>query len=141
MILFHSEISFSLPSKREYKEWIKEIVVSRGCKVGDISFLFCDDDYLLEVNQKFLQHDTYTDIITFDYSEGALISGDIMISIDRVIENAEQFQVPFQVELQRVLSHGVLHLLGYKDKTKAEQQEMRKAEEQSILLFEKLKHK
>jgi len=135
MILFHSETSFKITSKREYKRWITELVLSKGKKIGDIHYLFCDDEYLLNINQKFLQHDTYTDIITFDYSKEGVISGDILISIERVKENAETFKRPFEEELLRVLSHGILHLIGYKDKTEKEKKEMREEEEKAILLF------
>lgn len=135
MILFHSTNAFTLPSKRKYKIWIKELILSKNKKAGDIHYLFCDDDYLLDLNQKFLQHNTYTDIITFDYSEKDVISGDIFISTERVKENAEKFRVSFQEELLRVLSHGVLHLIGYNDKTEEEAELMRGEEDKAILLF------
>ena len=107
----------------------------RGKRVGNISYLFCDDEYLLGVNQQYLNHDTYTDIITFDYVAADLISGDIMISIDRVGENASQFEVPFELELRRVIIHGVLHLLGQGDKSDDEATEMRRQEEESLALW------
>ena len=97
-------------------------------KTGDISVIFCSDEYLLEMNKAYLEHDYYTDIITFDYVEGDVISGDLFISLDRVKENAEKFETPFLKEVYRVVFHGVLHLVGYKDKTEAEQKVMRKKE-------------
>ena len=97
-------------------------------KAGEISIIFCSDEYLLEMNKAYLEHDYYTDIITFDYVEGDVISGDLFISLDRVKENAEKFETPFLKEVYRVVFHGVLHLVGYKDKTEAEQKVMRKKE-------------
>jgi len=133
MILFHTETSFKLSSKKQYKTWITKLALSKGKNVGDIHYFFCDDEYLLDINKKFLQHDDYTDIITFDYSEGEVISGDIFISIERVKENAETFRVSFQEELLRVLSHGILHLLGYNDKTEKEKKVMREEENRAIV--------
>ena len=117
------------------KNWISQVIQLRGKRVGNISYLFCDDEYLLGVNQQYLNHDTYTDIITFDYVAADLISGDIMISIDRVGENASQFEVPFELELRRVIIHGVLHLLGQGDKSDDEATEMRRQEEESLALW------
>ncbi|MHA7110938.1 rRNA maturation RNase YbeY [Sunxiuqinia elliptica] len=97
-------------------EWIKNSIRKEGKNTSEISFIFCSDDYLLDINRQYLDHDYYTDIITFDYVEGDDVSGDVFISIDRVRENAETFQVSFQNELNRIIIHGVLHLLGYKDK-------------------------
>ena len=101
------------------------MVQSKNKKIGDVNYIFCDDAYLLEINQQYLQHDTYTDIITFDYCEGDVLNGDIFISVERVRENAQQYKVTFQEELVRVMAHGILHLCGYKDKKKAEAEEMR----------------
>lgn len=98
------------------KKWIKNTVSDEDKKTGDISFIFCSDDYLLNINRQYLDHDYYTDIITFDYVEGDLISGDIFISADRIKENAVLFKVSFQNELNRIIIHGILHLIGYKDK-------------------------
>ena len=98
--------------------WLKKVIVTENKKPGEIVFVFCNDTYLLEKNIQFLKHDTLTDVITFDYCEGNKISGDILISIDRVQENAEIFETVFLTELDRVMVHGLLHLLGYKDKTK-----------------------
>ena len=127
------DIDFDLPEADFVKKWISEVVQRRQKRVGNISYLFCNDEYLLGVNQQYLNHDTYTDIITFDYVAADLISGDIMISVDRVGENASIFGVPLEQELHRVIIHGVLHLLGQGDKSDAEAAEMRRQEEISLL--------
>jgi rRNA maturation RNase YbeY len=129
------DIDFELLEVEKVKNWISQVIQLRGKRVGNISYLFCDDEYLLGVNQQYLDHDTYTDIITFDYVAADLISGDIMISIDRVEENAAQFGVPFGQELHRVIIHGVLHLLGQGDKSDDEAAEMRRQEEESLALW------
>lgn len=113
---FAEDISIPKIRRKLTSGWIKNTIDSEGKITGDISFIFCSDDYLLEVNRKFLQHDYFTDIITFDYVENNLISGDIFISVDRVKENAAKFSKTFENELYRILIHGILHLLGYKDK-------------------------
>lgn len=138
MIYFHSECSFQLKPKNNYKKWLKEVVSREGKRVGELNYIFCDNPYLLEINLQYLQHNTYTDIITFDYSEEDLISGDIFISVEMVQENAQEFGVSFEEELVRVLSHGVYHLCGYKDKTDAESKQMRKKEEEAIALSRKM---
>ncbi|MBQ4433783.1 MAG: rRNA maturation RNase YbeY [Bacteroidales bacterium] len=135
MILFNSLNDFNLRQKLLYKRWLKELAALEGYKIGDINYIFCDDEYLLGVNQQYLQHDTYTDIITFDYVEGKILNGDIYISTERVRENARIYQVDFENELKRVLSHGVLHLCGYKDKTDADAAQMREKENFAISLF------
>lgn len=132
--------NFELPKTEKVKEWVTEVVNRRQKRVGNISYLFCDDEYLLGVNQQYLNHDTYTDIITFDYVAGGLISGDIMISVERVKENALKFKVPFGQELHRVIIHGVLHLLGQGDKTDAEAAEMRSQEEDALSLLNEMFH-
>ena len=129
------DINFELQQAEKVKKWISEVVQRRQKWVGNISYLFCDDEYLLGVNRKYLNHDTYTDIITFDYVAADLISGDIMISVDRVGENAEKFEVPFEHELHRVIIHGVLHLLGQGDKSDSEAAEMRRQEEEALTLW------
>ena len=113
---YNDGVRAKTPSKRLLKAWIKEFVSNHGKKVGELAFVFCSDDKILQVNQGFLQHDYYTDIITFDYCEGEIISGDIFISVERVLENATLHQVNYTTELLRVLSHGVLHLIGFQDK-------------------------
>ena len=115
---FNEDVPFPKLTRRIITNWIKETIRLEEKVIGDISFIFCSDDYLLEVNKKYLTHDYYTDIITFDYVENGIINGDIFISTDRVKENAIQFSITFEDELNRILIHGVLHLLGYKDKIK-----------------------
>ena len=113
---FKEDVPFPKLKKRRTSDWIKKVIVSEGKKTGDISFIFCSDDYLLDVNKKYLNHDFYTDIITFDYVEDNCINGDIFISTERVRENSEEFETTYENELLRILAHGTLHLLGYKDK-------------------------
>lgn len=123
---------FELEEAPKVRQWVAEVVKRRGKSVGNINYLFCDDEYLLEVNRRYLNHDTYTDIITFDYVAGGLVSGDIMISTERVGENAVKFGVSFGQELHRVIIHGVLHLLGQGDKSEDEAREMRRQEEEAL---------
>lgn len=130
---------FELSESERMSRWVTEVVRQREMSVGNINYLFCDDDYLIEVNRQYLHHDTYTDIITFDYVAGNLVSGDIMISTERVGENATKFGVPFEQELHRVIIHGVLHLLGQGDKTVEEAAEMRHREEKALRLLETIK--
>lgn len=135
-ITFNSqEIDFKLKRSASFKTWIKKIVELEKKQVGQINFVFTSDEELLKVNQQFLKHDTYTDIITFDYTEGNKLNGDIMISIDRVGDNAEKFNLLFQDELNRVLIHGILHLCGYKDKSKTDATLMRKKENWALKKF------
>jgi len=134
-------ISFSIDNIQEieigikHKQWLKEIIRLENLIPGNISYFFCSDDFLIEQNQYFLNHDTYTDIITFDERVGNIVSGSIMISTDRVKENAEKFQKSFEDELLRVIAHGTLHICGYKDKSDEEAKMMRMKEEQSLNLF------
>ena len=128
-ILFHSEYNFTLSKQEVRSKWINNSIINESKRLGQLSFIFCTDEYLLEKNIKFLKHDTYTDIITFDYCELDIISGDIFISVDRVTENANKFGVNFENELDRVIIHGVLHLVGYKDKSKEEASIMREKED------------
>ena len=134
MIHFHTETDFKLKETKKNALWIANAITEMKKEVGEINYIFCDDAYLLKINQEFLEHDTYTDIISFDYSEGNLLSGDIFISIERIAENAKEFKVSFEKELQRVLIHGVLHFAGFNDKTNAEKEEMRKQENKYINL-------
>ncbi len=135
MIDFYNEIDFELENREKIIDWIKRVVGSEGFDVGELVYIFCDDVYLLEINQKYLNHDTYTDIITFDYSEGKVIGGDIFISVDRVRENSKVFGVSFYNELLRVLVHGALHLMGYKDKLDDDAAIMRSKEDEKIKMF------
>jgi rRNA maturation RNase YbeY len=115
---FNEDVPFPKIKRRKSTNWVKKTILSEEKRVGDISFIFCSDNYLLEVNKTYLDHDYFTDIITFDYVEGMLINGDIFISVDRVLENSVEFKTTFENELNRILIHGILHLLGYKDKNK-----------------------
>lgn len=121
-----------LPNKALFRQWITETALYHGKTVGELAFVFCSDQYLLEMNKQYLDHDYFTDIITFDYSEGDVIGGDIFISVDRVEDNACKNLVDKKVEMQRVVIHGVLHLCGYKDKKKEESENMRKLEDLAI---------
>ncbi|MGZ3899908.1 MAG: rRNA maturation RNase YbeY [Bacteroidia bacterium] len=135
-ITFNTQhITFKLKQGTKIKPWIKKIIELEKKQLGQLNFVFTSDEDLLKVNQQFLKHDTYTDIITFDYSEGKKLSADIMISIDRVEENSQKLKIDFHEELKRVVIHGVLHLCGYKDKTKADSEVMRKKENWAIKKF------
>ena len=135
IINFYSETDFNLENQELYSAWIKNVIISEGKKVGELSYIFCDDDYLLKLNKEYLDHDTLTDIISFDYSVGKIVQGDIFISTERVKENSVHFNVSFADELRRVIIHGVLHLCGYKDKTPEESELMRSKEEEKMKLF------
>ena len=136
-ITFSTEnIKFTLDNESRVKKWITSIVHMQGKRVGSINYLFCDDAHLLGINQSFLNHDTYTDVITFDYVVGDMVSGDIVISVERVKENALLFASPFEKELHRVIIHGVLHLLGQGDKSDKEAEEMRKKEEEALAVWD-----
>ncbi|MEN1784685.1 MAG: rRNA maturation RNase YbeY [Bacteroidota bacterium] len=124
-----------VPDKLIYTEWLENVINIEGCSLGNLTFVLCTDDYLLDLNQRFLNHDWYTDVITFDYSEGNLVSGDVIISMDRVGDNAKKYNVDVEEELKRVMVHGVLHLLGYGDKTDAEVAVMRIKEDEMIKMF------
>lgn len=133
MIQFQQiDVRFTLKRKLLLKQWIREVVALHRKKAGDLSIVFCSDEHLLQINRQYLQHDYYTDIITFDYSTGEFVSGDLLISIDRVKDNALQQEIPFEDELHRIIIHGILHLIGFKDKTKAQQEEMRREENKAL---------
>ena len=135
-IFFSTEnIDFELADEPKVKKWILAVVGAQGKRVGNLNYLFCDDSYLINVNRTYLNHDTYTDIITFDYVEGNVVSGDILISVERVRENATLFNSSFEQELQRVIIHGVLHLLGQADKSDEDAAEMRRKEESALALW------
>ncbi len=136
-IVFQSQdIDFKLKKGTSVKRWIKSIIEREGKKQGQINFVFTSDEELLKTNIQFLDHDTYTDIITFDYCEGNVVSGDIIISVERVRENAGKFKTEFKTELHRVIIHGVLHLCGYKDKTKKAAALMRQKEDEALGLLD-----
>ena len=123
-------------SKREISAWIKKIAEMKGFQIGDISYVFCSDEYILNVNKEYLQHDYYTDIITFDYCEGDKLSGDLFISVDTVRENALEYGTEFSEELNRVMVHGILHLIGYDDHSDEDIAMMRKKENYYLSLRE-----
>ena len=129
MIEFHYEIKFTLNNQIELQKWIEDVIMYEKKVLGDLIYIFCSDEYLLEKNIKYLGHNTLTDIITFNYCEGNIINSDIMISIDRIKENSSIFENSFEEELHRVMIHGVLHLIGYDDQTKKEKDIMREKED------------
>ncbi|MCL2291168.1 MAG: rRNA maturation RNase YbeY [Bacteroidetes bacterium] len=135
MILFFSETKFNLSQKRSIKNWLGEIAKQESRKIGEINIVFYSDEQLLVLNKQYLNHDTFTDIITFDYSEEGYLNGDICISIERVKENANRFNCTFEEELRRVMAHGILHLCGYKDKKNTDKQVMKQKEENALVLF------
>ena len=135
MISFNYENEFELQNEDQIATWISAVILSENKKEGDINYIFCDDDYLLNLNEQYLDHDTLTDIISFDYSVGNELHGDIFISVERVRENAQDFSVTFEEELNRVLVHGVLHYCGYKDKSEEDEQLMRSKEDEKIKMF------
>lgn len=135
MISFNYETDFELDNEPAFEKWLSEVIVSEGKKEGEINYIFCDDDYLHKINVEYLQHDDLTDIISFDYSVGNELHGDIFISVERVADNANDFNVSFENELKRVIAHGVLHYCGYKDKSEADAQLMRGKEEEKIAMF------
>lgn len=139
MIRFYSEtknLNKIISKKTPYKNWITTVILNyKKIKIGDINLIFCDDEYLLSINKEYLNHDYYTDIITFDYSNETIISGDLYISIERVDDNAKSLDIDFNNELNRVIIHGILHLLGYKDKSSKDKSIMTTHENKSLLLF------
>lgn len=135
MISFNYETDFELENEAHYEDWISRIIESEGFDEGEINYIFCDDEYLHKINVEYLDHDTLTDIISFDYTVGNLIQGDIFVSVERVKDNANDFNVSFEEELKRVLSHGVLHYCGYKDKSPKDEALMRSKEEEKMQMF------
>lgn len=135
MISFNYETDFILEDEAAFENWISRVIVSESKELGEISYIFCDDEYLHKINVEYLNHDTLTDIISFDYSEGKILQGDIFISIERVRDNAKDFSVSFEEELKRVMIHGVLHYCGYKDKSEADEKRMRAKEDEKVLMF------
>ena len=128
MIAFNYETEFKLNDEEKTSEWILSCIENNDFELGEINYIFCDDEYLHKINVEFLEHDTLTDIISFDYTLGKLVGGDIFISTERVIENAKEFNVSFNEELHRVIIHGILHYMGFKDKSDEQKQLMRDQE-------------
>lgn len=135
MVIFNYETDFQLEDESKYEEWIDATIESEDKEPGEINYIFCDDEYLHNINMQYLDHDTLTDIISFDYCIGDLISGDIFISVERVRDNAKDFEVSFDDELLRVMAHGVLHYCGYKDKTESDALVMRQKEQEKMDMF------
>ena len=136
-MISYNTINVKMPAirRRDTSAWVKAVAASYGKKVGEIAYIFVDDEEILRVNREYLQHDYYTDIITFDYTEGDTISGDLFISLDTVRTNAEQFGKPYEEELHRVIIHGILHLCGINDKGPGERELMEAAEDKALALL------
>jgi len=135
MIEYVYKTNYSIKEETKYTEWFNKIITSESKSAGDLVFIFTDDEEILKVNQDYLSHDYFTDIITFEYNTNDEVSGDVFISLDRIKENAKTYKVTFEEELRRVMVHGVLHLLGYNDKTEKEKAEMRSLENQNLKMF------
>lgn len=135
---FFEDTDFKLKNKTKIKKWLKLVAESEVFSLGAVSVIFCSDNYILDINQRFLQHDYFTDIITFDYSEGEKISGDLFISVDSVRENSIEYETEFEEELHRVIVHGVLHLIGYDDHTDEDIRTMRSKENYYLSLYDLL---
>lgn len=135
MINFNYENEFNLDNEEVISNWLSQVILSETKKEGEINYIFCDDEYLLKINLEYLNHDTLTDIISFDYTVGNEINGDIFISVERVQDNADDFEVSFEEELRRVLVHGVLHYCGYKDKSEEDEVLMRAKEDEKLSMF------
>jgi probable rRNA maturation factor len=135
MINFNYESDFTLENEEAIATWLSAVIVSENKTEGEINYIFCDDEYLHKINVEYLNHDTLTDIISFDYTMGNEIGGDIFVSIERVLDNAKDYNTIFEDELKRVLVHGVLHYCGYKDKTEEDEALMRRKEDEKITMF------
>ncbi|MFV8464268.1 rRNA maturation RNase YbeY [Flavobacterium sp. LB1P62] len=135
MINFNYETDFTLDNEEAVALWLSNVITSENKKEGEINYIFCDDEYLHKINLEYLNHDTLTDIISFDYTMGNELSGDVFVSVERVKDNAVDFNVPFEDELKRVLVHGVLHYCGYKDKGEEDELLMRCKEDEKLALF------
>lgn len=129
------DVNFTLKDKQVLRNWVALVASNEGFSIAPINYVFCSDAHLLEMNKQFLNHNYFTDIITFDYTEGKRLSGDIFISIDRVADNAKTYKSTFECELHRVMIHGVLHLMGYKDKSPADEKKMRAKENAALKLL------
>ncbi len=135
MINFNYESDFTLDNEEELTVWLSAVVVSEDKTEGDINYIFCDDEYLHKINLEYLNHDTLTDVISFDYTMGNEISGDVFVSVERVLDNSNDYNVSFDEELRRVLAHAILHYCGYKDKSDVEEKLMRSKEEEKLKMF------
>ena len=135
MITFNYETEFELSPEEHYSTWLSKVIASENKSEGEINYVFCDDEYLNKINVEYLDHDNLTDIISFDYCVGNELHGDIFISVERVRDNAADFNEKFETELLRVMSHGILHYCGYGDKSEEEEQVMRSKEEEKMKMF------
>jgi len=135
MIEFIYETDFRISNKNKYTDWLQKLIVSEVRVPGNLCFVLSTDDKVLEINERYLNHSDYTDIITFDYCQGKELHGDIFISMERIKENAEKYNVEMEEELRRVMAHGLLHLIGYSDKSKEEKEEMRRKEDEKLKMF------
>jgi probable rRNA maturation factor len=135
MIDFNYETEFIIENEEAIATWLSRVIVSENKKEGEINYIFCDDEYLLKINLEYLNHDTLTDIISFDYSMGNELNGDIFVSVERVRDNANDFKVSFEDELKRVLVHGILHYCGYQDKSDEDEKIMRSKEDEKLAMF------
>ena len=135
MINFNYESEFTLENEEAIAAWLSAVIVSENKNEGEINYIFCDDEYLHKINVEYLDHDTLTDVISFDYTMGNEISGDVFISVERVLDNSKDYSTTFDEELRRVLVHGVLHYCGYKDKSEADEVLMRNKEEEKLVMF------
>ncbi len=137
IVFFNEDIDFKFQGKNKFKSWLKKVADKEGFSINNLNYIFCSDEYLHKINLEYLNHDTYTDIITFDNSEvESIIEGDIFISIDRIRENSQTLNTVFDEEVKRVIVHGLLHLCGYDDHTPTDKAEMRKLESHYILVFD-----
>lgn len=135
MISYNYENDFTLGNEEQYSQWLSAVIESEGKNEGEINYIFCDDEYLHKINMEYLQHDDLTDIISFDYCVGNEINGDIFISVERVADNAKEYEVALETELLRVMAHGILHYCGYKDKSEEEASLMRSKEDEKMTMF------
>jgi probable rRNA maturation factor len=135
MINFNYESDFTLDNEEAIATWLSAVIVSENKTEGEINYIFCDDEYLHKINIEYLDHDTLTDVISFDYTMGNEISGDVFVSVERVLDNSKDYNTSFEEELKRVLVHGVLHYCGYKDKSEADEALMRSKEEEKLTMF------
>ena len=135
MIEFNSQNEFHIDKEEQVLNWLNSVAEMENHQVGELGYVFCSDEYLLDINIQYLDHDTYTDIVTFDYKEGTVLNGEMYISTERVADNAEQFSVSFDTELRRVMVHGLLHLCGFGDKTDEDIKLMRAKEDEYLKLW------
>lgn len=139
---FNENVAYKLPQKKVLRQWLKQQTEQEGYAVGELNYIFCSDEYVLQVNRDYLQHDYYTDIITFDQrEEEAKLAGDIFISVERVADNASQLNIPVEQEMHRVLAHGLLHLCGYGDKNDEEVTQMRTRENEWLAALNRIVYK